>query len=202
MIWARSYKSILKVFEDNVMDYTYLVSELNNATTFDLYRLHVAISNELENPRRILNIKQKLRIGMELSYFCHIENRLINAKLFEMRQKNVVVLDHEKNKRFVIPYYMLNVDGIDAQIYESKNTEILTPNTLKVGDCVGFSKEGESIVGIIKRINHKTVTLETNSGHQWRVAYSFLYRVYDAEKVTHTLPIHAHPNIHDCNNDK
>ncbi len=139
---------------------------------------------------------------MELSYFYHIENRLVNAKLLEMRPKNVVVLDHEKNKRFVIPYYMLNVDGIDIQIYESKNNDILTANTLKVGDCVGFNKEGESIVGIIKRINHKTVTLETNSGHQWRVAYSFLYRVYDAEKVTHTLSGHAHPNIHDCNNDK
>ena len=163
------------------MDYTHLLNELNKATSFDLYRLHVAIGNEIENPKRILSIKQKLRIGMELSYFYHIENRLVKAKLLEMRQKNVIVLDHEKNKRFSIPYYMLNVDGIDVDIYESKSTETLTANMLKVGDCVGFNKDGESIVGIIKRINHKTVTLETNSGHQWRVAYSFLYRVHDAK---------------------
>lgn len=163
------------------MDYTHLLNELNKATSFDLYRLHVAIGNELENPKRILSIKQKLRIGMELSYFYHVENRLVKAKLLEMRQKNVVVLDHEKNKRFVIPYYMLNVDGLDVDIYEAKSTETLTANMLKVGDCVGFNKDAESIVGIIRRINHKTVTLETNSGHQWRVAYSFLYRIYDVE---------------------
>ena len=36
------------------MDYTHLLNELNKATAFDLYRLHVAIGNELENPRRIL----------------------------------------------------------------------------------------------------------------------------------------------------
>lgn len=169
------------------MDYTHLLNELNKATSFDLYRLHVAIGNELENPKRILSIKQKLRIGMELSYFDQVENRLITSKLLEMRQKNAVVLDHEKNKRFVIPYYMLNVDGIDVDIYESNNTETLTANMLKVGDCVGFNKDGESIIGIIKRINHKTITLETNSGHQWRVAYSFLYRVYDVEKSMHAL---------------
>ena len=30
------------------MDYTHLLNELNKATSFDLYRLHVAIGNELE----------------------------------------------------------------------------------------------------------------------------------------------------------
>jgi len=170
------------------MDYTHLLNALNKATAFDLYRLHVAIGNELENPKRILNIKQKLRIGMELSYFDHVENRLVKAKLLEMRQKNAVVLDYEQNKRFVIPYYMLNIDGIDVDIYESKNSETLTANMLKVGDCVGFNKNGENIAGIIKRINHKTVTLETSSGHQWRVAYSFLYRVLDAEISINALP--------------
>ena len=169
------------------MNYTHLLNELNKASSFDLYRLHVAIGNEIENPKRILNIKQKLRIGMELSYFYHVENRLVKAKLLEMRQKNVVVLDHEKNKRFVIPYYMLNVGGINTEIYEYKNKESLTPNTLKVGDCVGFNKDGESIVGTIKRINHKTVSLKTNTAHQWRVAYTFLYRVYDVEIPTNTL---------------
>lgn len=163
------------------MDYTHLLNELNKATSFDLYRLHVAIANELESPKRILSIKQKLQIGMELYYFNHVENRLVKVKLLEIRQKNAVVLDSEKNRQLIAPYYVLNIDNVNVDIYESNNTETLTANMLKVGDCVGFNKDGESIVGIIKRINQKTVTLETNSGHQWRVAYSFLYRIYDAE---------------------
>ena len=169
------------------MDYTYFVNELNNATTFDLYRLYVVIDNELENPKRILRIKQQLRIGMELSYFHHAENRLVKVKLLDMRKKNAVVFDHEKNRAVAVPYYMLNIDGTDANIYESEHTKTLTANTLKVGDCVGFYKDGENIIGIIKRINQKTVTLKTNAGPQWRVSYSLLHRVHDAETTMHTL---------------
>jgi len=169
------------------MDYTHLLTELNKANAFDLYRLHVAIGNELDNPKRISDIKQKLKIGMELSYFCYTENRLMKAKLLEMRQKNVVVLDYEKNRRFVIPYYMINLENVDPGIYEHKSTDVLTANTVKVGDCVGFNKDGESIIGVVKRINFKTVTLKTNAGTQWRVAYSFLYRVYDSEVAFNAL---------------
>jgi len=169
------------------MDYTHLLEELKTATAFDLHRLHMAIGNELEDPKRILSIRQKLRIGMEINYFYYLENRLIKAKLLEMKQKNVVILDHEQNRRFAIPYYMLNVDNIDVEIYESEKTGELTANNLKVGDCVGFNNDGESIVGIIKRINHKTVTLKTNMGNQWRVAYAHLYKIHDAQITTNAI---------------
>ena len=163
------------------MNYTHLLNELNKASSFDLYRLYEAIGNELDNHQRILNIKQKLQIGMDLSYFYHVENRLVTVKLLEMRKKNVVVLDKNENNRIIIPYYMLNFDGIDIDIHECKN-EMLTANMLKVGDCLGFDKNGENIVGIVKRINHKTVTIETKTDHhQWRVGYSHLYRVHDIE---------------------
>lgn len=51
----------------------------------------------------------------------------------------------------------------------------------------GLMARSENIVGIVKRINHKTATLETNSSHQWRVAYSFLYRIHDVESTRKTL---------------
>lgn len=176
------------------MNYTHLLNELNKANTFDLYRLHVAIGNELENNDRILKIKQKLRIGMQVSYFHYVENRLVVVELLEIRQKNVVIHDHNKNKRFVVPYYMLNIDGSDTNIHESKNSENLTANMLKVGDCVGFNNNGRSVIGVVKRINHKTVTLETKQGPQWRVAYSFLYRIHDAETTIKELQTETYLN--------
>ena len=63
------------------MDYTLLINELNKASTFDLYRLYAAIDKELRNPIRIKLIKQKLIIGMELSYFNFVENRLFKGKI-------------------------------------------------------------------------------------------------------------------------
>lgn len=163
------------------MNYAHLLSEFNEASAFDLYRLYVAINNELANPNRILSIKRKLQIGMELSYLNCYENRLVKATVLELKQKRTVVRDHEKNKCFIVPYYMLDFDERDLEIDKYKNMDPLTANTVKVGDCVGFNKDGVSIVGIIKRINGKTVTFITKAGHQWRVAYSHLYRVHEAE---------------------
>ena len=163
------------------MDYTQLLKELNQVNSFDLFRLSVAIRHQLEDPKRIAGIKQQLRIGMILSYFDAAENRLINTVLLEKRHKTVLVLDQKSNKKWVLGYYMLNIDGVDVDIYTSKNSDNLTANHVKVGERVGFNKEGEEIVGIIKRINQKTVTLETTSGRSWRVSYDFLYRVHEGE---------------------
>lgn len=124
---------------------------------------------------------------MELSYFHPTENKLAAAKLLETRQKNVVVFDYEKNKSLIIPYYMLNLENLEVDILDAKGTEVLTANTVKVGDCVGFNKDNESIVGLIKKINQKTVTLVTYADQQWRVPYTLLYRVYDAETSNNEL---------------
>ncbi len=168
------------------MDYTKLLNELKDASLFDLYRLYVAIGNELDSPNRILAIKAKLRIGMEMSYFYYAENRSIKVNVLELRQKNAVVFDCERQKSFVIPYYMLNIDNTETTIHE--NTKILTVNNLKIGDIVGFNKDGKDIIGTIKKMNYKTVSLVTNFGAKWRVAYCYLYRVHDAKITQEALP--------------
>lgn len=167
------------------MDYTHLVNELNQASAFDLYRLKVAINYELDNPSRLLAIKQKLHVGMELTYFDPTKNRLVKGQLVETRQKNVVILDYEQNKRFVMPYYMLNAEGVRIDI--NQQGEQLTANNLSVGNCVGFNKDGKDIIGLIKSLNQKTVTLITSNNERWRVAYAYLYRVHDAETVRQQL---------------
>lgn len=159
------------------MNYSNLLNELNQATLFDLYRLSVAIRGELNNRARISALKQNLRIGMQLGYFHAVENRVIPIRILELRNKQVLAVDLEGHRQWEIPYFALNLENADTTIHERSRS--LNAQNLKVGDCVGFSKDGQDIVGIIKRRNSKTVTLVTSSGMQWRVAYSFLYRVYD-----------------------
>ncbi|PCI35163.1 MAG: hypothetical protein COB50_05600 [Thiotrichales bacterium] len=163
------------------MDYTSLLQELKEASIFDLYRLYTAISKELNNPAHIAAIKKRLKIGMDLSYFDNAENRTKQVSLLALKAKKVVVLDKESYREILLPYCMLNIDGINTEINEQKNTDVLTANNLKVGDRVGFNNNGENIVGIIKRLNHKTVTMIIKSGEQWRVGYSHLHRIHDAE---------------------
>ena len=186
MIWYKVFKQ-LKEHEAEVVtvDYTRLLDELNQASLFDLYRLNIAISNELDNPNRQAAVKQKLHLHMELTYFDPTKNRLVKGRLIEMRPKKAVVFDYEQDKRFIMPYYMLNIEGTATDI--TRQGEQLTANNLKVGDCVGFNKAGKDIVGIIKSLNQKTVTLITTVNERWRVAYVYLYRVHDAETVQQQL---------------
>ena len=99
------------------MDYTLLINELNKASAFDLYRLFVAIDKELRNPIRINLIKQQLIIGMELTYFNFVKNRLLKAKLLELRKTHALVFEYEGNKKLVIPLAVINLDNtcIDLQ---------------------------------------------------------------------------------------
>ena len=149
------------------MDYTLLINELNKASAFDLYRLFVAIDKELRNPIRINLIKQQLVIGMELTYFNFVKNRLLKAKLLELRKTHALVFEYEGNKKLVIPFAVINLDNTNTEIYKSNDSETLSANTLKVGDPVSFHKSGEIIIGIIKRINYKTVSIETRNHGKW-----------------------------------
>ena len=57
------------------MDYSLIVSELQKASTFDLYRLQAAIAKLLEDPARVVAIKRQLRPGMAITYFHQEETR-------------------------------------------------------------------------------------------------------------------------------
>jgi hypothetical protein len=163
------------------VNYTHLLQELNKASSFDLHRLRVAIDHEIESPARIIAIKQKLRIGMDISFFCDKRNQLVPATLLKCHQKRALVVDKEGGQSYNMPYYMLNVDHVDTDIYQTSSSESLTANNLKIGERVGFKREGDSIVGTIVRLNQKTVTINTSTKGQWRVAYAFLYKVYEGE---------------------
>lgn len=167
------------------MNYTDILHEINAASLFDLYRLHVAIGNELDNPKRLVAVKKSLCVGMELSYFHHTDNRSIKAKILELGPKNVIIYDLESQKSYAIPYFMLNLEGIDTTIHDRSGK--LTINNLRVGEAVGFNHDGEDVIGIIKRLNQKTVTLITNAGKRWRVSYSYLYKVHDADSTMEVL---------------
>ena len=57
------------------MNYSKILEELNNASLFELYRLKQAIRRSLEDPVRIRNIKESLKVGQDIEYFDAEENR-------------------------------------------------------------------------------------------------------------------------------
>lgn len=162
------------------MDYAQLLEALNQASTFDLFRLNAMIDRELESSERIGRIKAALTVGQKLSYFDRNSNSLRDCEVLQLRQKRALVLDFSDGKRWTVPYYMLNLEGADARVNHEAQ-QGLSRHAIAVGDLLGFKdKHGEEHFGHVLRLNTKSVSLQV-AERQWWVAYSLLYRVLDGQ---------------------
>jgi hypothetical protein len=163
------------------LNYTQLFNELEQASLFDLYRLRVGIGKMLDQPARIKAIKSRLRLDMEITYFDETENRLIPAIVEEFQRTRLLVRNISDGKKWKVPFYMVNIDGVDTDIHADQGQ--VDRNTLKVGDIVGYrDRQQREQYGQIIRLNPKTVTLHImKDGAEWRAPYNLLFKVVDGE---------------------
>jgi hypothetical protein len=161
------------------MNYTDTLTSLSQASAFDLFRLRAAIDLVLDQPGWMTAVQARLRVGQAVEYFDPQANRSFRGQLLEMRRKQAVVLDLETQKRWLISYAAINLDGADIEIRDQPK-QGLSRQSVAVGDVVGFmDRDQRQRSGKILRLNDKTVTLQV--GHQqWRVAYALLHRVVDS----------------------
>lgn len=169
------------------MNFSDVLKTLNQASSFELYRMRAAIDKVLDEPRRLMAIHAKLRIGQDIEYFDLRANAQRRGKVLELRSKQAVILDEVDRKRWLISYVALNLEGVDVQISEQVH-QGLGRNEVAVGDTVGFlDTNQQQRSGQIIRLNDKTVTLMCGQ-QQWRVAYAYLHRVVDGMTVDHHSP--------------
>lgn len=189
MAQGNNIKSQVKTIQHLKMNYTNLLIELNKASSFDLFRLRSIINKQLDDPSRIFNIKKKLFVGQEITYFEEDENRLIAATIIELKRTRVVVRNTCDKKIWQLFYYHINIDNVQTDIDYSKQPN-LDRNSLKVGDNVSFfNKNGTEIFGIVDKLNPKTAGITTKDG-KWRVIYSALSLVLEGE-LSHNIIEHG-----------
>ncbi len=163
------------------MDYSRIIKDLKQASLFDLYRLSIAINQQLENPQRVDEIKKRLHLGQMICYFDPVENRLIDAKVIRLKRIQLLVENVHDQKKWVIPVCWVNLDEENTDITASSKKR-LDKSQLKVGEIVGFrDKENNDVRGEIVRLNQKTATIRTDLKTEWRVGYQWLYLVVDGE---------------------
>ena len=169
------------------MNYSDILKSLQQASSFDLYRLKVAISHQLELPDRIRAIREQLHVGQEVEIFNEDNNGAEMALIRKFNPTTVAIILNDDKSRWRVPYYWINLEGVNTQL---KNTakKGIEKNVLSIGETVGFRKrDGHEIYGEIIRLNPKTVTLKTGQG-EWRVAYGLLFSVVDSS-IVHTTYI-------------
>ncbi len=166
------------------MDFSALLNALNQASGFELFRLRSAIDRVLDEPRWIAAIAQRLQLGQRIEYFDTRANASRFGKVLELRRKQVLILDEQDGRRWLIAYTAINLDGADVRIREKKDVG-LGRQEIAEGDMVGFlDHEKRERSGLVQRLNDKTVTV-ISQGQKWRVAYSLLHRVVEipAEEI-------------------
>ncbi|MBF0448435.1 MAG: hypothetical protein HQL67_09565 [Magnetococcales bacterium] len=163
------------------MDYTQLITELEQSSLFNLYRLNAGITKMLDQPDRINAIKRRLYPGQQITYFNERENRLIPAIVIELRRSQLTVQNMPDGQRWSIQFYMVNIDNVETDIHLTQNQ--VDRNRLKIGDQVGFhDNKQQEHHGEVVRLNPKTVTIQTKFATKWRVPYSFVFKVIDGDR--------------------
>ncbi|OGO91383.1 MAG: hypothetical protein A3F10_07550 [Coxiella sp. RIFCSPHIGHO2_12_FULL_42_15] len=176
------------------MDFTEIMKLLKNASPYDLYRIKVAINNEIEKPENIKIMRTSFAVGDQISYFDEQSNSLISAIVLDKMVKNVRVRNLVDQKIWIFPYYMLNLEKKESNIHIN-HKEKPTKNHFRIGDCVGFDNDGKQCIGTITKLNHKTASLVTSDNKRWRVSYGLLFQVFDAESEKMRLLINHSGNI-------
>jgi hypothetical protein len=160
-----------------------ILDSLRQAPSADLYRLYLAIGKMLDDQRRILEARQRLQLGMEVSYIGPDPLApLSHGTVIELRQNQAVIQDNQSRQRWSVIYAAVIPDTASGPIHappspppRAQREEFL------VGDTVGFTdKHLSERVGLIVRLNAKTASIAVNAseGH-WRVSYALLRKIVD-----------------------
>jgi hypothetical protein len=164
------------------MDYSKIIENLKDASSFDLHRLNSAIDRLLEDPKRIAEIRKRLAPEQMIRYFEPAQNRLIDAKVVELKRTQLLVRNLHDRQLWNIPFYWVNLDEVNTDISVSQRIG-LDKSQIRVGDIVGFQdRQNNDVHGEVIRLNQKTATIKTNPNMEWRVGYQWLYLVINGEQ--------------------
>jgi hypothetical protein len=155
------------------------MSALEKAPDLDLLRLRSAIDHLLQNPKRILAIRQRLHRGQAVQFWSLRDGRMHQGCTVQFKPDQVLIHEEAPAQRLVwVEYAAIRLDDSQPSPAPSPRST-LNRADLAVGDSVGF--EGQDLIqhiGKIVRLNQKTATVSCPEG-EWRVSYALLNRVVD-----------------------
>ena len=125
----------------------------------------------------------------QITYFDATQNKSIEATITEIRLTNSVVRNHHDGENYVIPFFMININSEDTNIYQYQSCnqkQGVDKNQLKVGYMVGFiDSSNEEKYGRVIRLNQKTATLLVNENSKWRFSYKLLFTTIDGNSSSY-----------------
>ena len=118
-----------------------ILDTLRQAPSAELYRLYLAIGKMLDDPRRILEVRQRLHLGMSVDYVGDNPlEPLSQGTIVELQHTQAVVQDSRSRRHWAIPYAAI-VPGKTAPVVhpEPPPSPRAKREEFVIGDTVGFT---------------------------------------------------------------
>ena len=161
-----------------------ILDALRLATSADLYRLHLTVARLLDDPKRIIEIRRHLNLGLVVSYIADdIEATQRQGQIVELKPTQAVLIDIATRRRLTLPYAALVIDGLPRRPDETPPPAppAARRDDFRPGDTVSFTDQHlQQRIGTIVRINQKTASIQCDptEGH-WRVGFGLLTKIVD-----------------------
>ena len=169
------------------MDYSKILKDLDEATSFDLYRLVSALEDEMESVQRIKKVRSGLRIGQTITWFKKDTHKLVESKILKLNKTRCLVRNLVDEKKWNITYASINTEDEAVDINMNQKYGV-KKSELRVGDLVTYvSRDNLQVFGTVVKLNPKTAGIKTVCGEEWRVPYSLMKKVIEIEgEIIHT----------------
>ncbi len=178
------FEHLLQCRDIKMMNFAAPYDNLEKTSLFDLWRLNIAITKAMEDPRKINAIRSRLRVGQAVCYFDAVQNREFFGRLIEIKRTRAVIRHDDDQTIWNIPFHMMKLDATDDGFHFTRTPQKMDRDSISVGDSIGYvSRAHRQMYGVVVKRNRKTATVRLSNGEQWKVSYSLLFPVIDAAVI-------------------
>jgi hypothetical protein len=163
-----------------------MTEALQGASSMQLYQMRALIDEMLADTRRTIASRVALHLGQAVQFIDHRTGQVRHGKLIARHDTQATVLEEGVRRTWKIPYVAIEpaqgAAGEQPKVYDPPPEPAARPGQVAFnrGDKVTFDDaKGLAQVGMIKRINRCTATLETKDGKTWRVDFQLLRHVVE-----------------------
>ena len=121
-----------------------ILDALRLASSADLYRLHLTVARLLDDPKRIIEIRRHLNLGLVVGYIAddiHATQR--QGQIVELKTTQAVLIDSATHRRLTLPYAALLIDGLPRRADETPPPAppAARRDDFRPGDTVSFTDQ-------------------------------------------------------------
>ena len=167
----------------------FLVRNLPQADTLELYRLEYVVRALYLEPKRVLAIRVHLHLGMTVRFFGRNSGAFHSGRIVAMNDRGVTIDETTLNLRHTnVPYAAIDLktppaqSDVEVMASPSPQPSPKPPQVkFKAGDRVTFNdRDNLPVTGTVSRVNQRSVTVTPdNKDGRWRVSAELLSHLVD-----------------------